>query len=104
MSRIGKKVIEIPEKTTVSLSGNTFTVVGPMGTLSRVFKPEIVINIDEANKSITLAPKSNNGNSSALWGTYASHIMNMIAGVNKGFAKKLILEGMGVKILKTLQG
>jgi large subunit ribosomal protein L6 len=97
MSRIGKKVIEIPEKTTVSLSGNTFTVVGPMGTLSRVFKPEIVINIDEANKSITLAPKSNNGNSSALWGTYASHIMNMIAGVNKGFAKKLILEGIGYK-------
>jgi large subunit ribosomal protein L6 len=35
--------------------------------------------------------------SRALWGTYGSHIANMVAGVNKPFEKKLILEGIGYK-------
>jgi len=33
----------------------------------------------------------------ALWGSYASHIKNMLAGVNKVYEKKLIIEGIGFK-------
>jgi len=32
-----------------------------------------------------------------LWGTYASHIKNMVQGVNDGFEKKLVLDGVGFK-------
>jgi len=32
-----------------------------------------------------------------LLGTYASHLKNMIEGVNKGFTKKLVVEGIGFK-------
>ena len=95
MSRIGKKVIMIPPKTEVTMSGNVLTVKGPLGTLSKIFKPEIEINIGPSE--INLVPKKITLESRALWGTYASHIMNMISGVTTPYTKKLILEGIGYK-------
>ncbi len=95
MSRIGKKIIAIPEKTEVTLQNGLVTVKGPQGTLSRNFKNIIEINID--GKEIKLLPKTESLENKALWGTYASHIMNMIQGVNTPFVKKLILEGIGYK-------
>ncbi len=95
MSRIGKKVIAIPEKTEVTLLDGSLTVKGPQGSLSKIFKDNITVNI--AEKEITLVPKVENLENRALWGTYASHIMNMIKGVNTPFSKKLILEGIGFK-------
>ncbi len=94
MSRIGKKIIVIPAKTEVNISNGIFSVKGPHGETSRAFEKNIVITVVERN--ITLAPTKNNSNK-ALWGTYASHITNMIAGVNKPFEKKLIVEGIGYK-------
>lgn len=95
MSRIGKKEIAIPKGTEVSMTEGVLTVKGPLGSLSKTFKPEIVVNIE--GEKITLSPKKQNGQSAALWGTYASHIINMIAGVNTLFSKKLIIEGVGFK-------
>lgn len=96
MSRIGKQIIIIPEKTEVSISGRTLTVKGEKGTLVRDFPGKIDINI--SGSEITLKPENENDNFlKALWGTYASHIKNMIEGVSKGFEKKLILEGVGFK-------
>jgi large subunit ribosomal protein L6 len=95
MSRIGKKIIAIPEKTEVSFASGVFTVKGPLGTLSKTFKSDIDVNIN--GTEISLVPKKETIESRALWGTYASHIMNMIDGVNKPFTKKLIIEGIGYK-------
>ncbi len=95
MSRLGKQIIAIPEKTTITMDGNIVTVKGPLGEISRVFRDsEITINIAD---TVTLVPKRNDVFSRALWGTYASHIKNMLAGVNKAYEKKLILEGVGFK-------
>src|SRR5207253_1460351 len=33
-----------------------------------------------------------------LWGTYSSHLQNMVAGVNKKFEKKLELQGIGYRV------
>ena len=95
MSRIGKKIIAIPAKTEVSYAGGLFTVKGPLGTLTKQFKSEIEITVGE--KEITLVPKRVTLENRALWGTYASHIMNMVNGVTTPFVKKLILEGIGYK-------
>lgn len=95
MSRIGKKPIKIPEKVEVIKEGETIRVKGPRGELSRVFKKDIEIDIKDG--VITLKPKENNSENSALWGTYAAHIQNMIKGVMNGFEKKLIIEGIGFK-------
>lgn len=93
MSRIGKKVIDIPANTEIKVSGNTFSVKGPKGTLEKQIDSAVTISIE--NNQVTVVPK--NENPGAVWGTYASHIGNMIQGVNQPFEKKLIIEGIGFK-------
>ena len=95
MSKIGKQKIAIPEGVTVVRDGDKFSVKGPKGTLSKNFRPDIEIKIED--KLITLNPKRNYKFSKSLWGTYASHLLNMIAGVQNPYQKKLILEGIGFK-------
>ena len=95
MSRIAKKPIAIPEKTEVTISGGLLTVKGAAGTISRQFRPEIGIAVEGGN--IMLTPVRQSIDILALWGTYASHIRNMMEGVNKPFEKKLIVEGIGFK-------
>lgn len=95
MSRVGKQTIEIPAKTEVKLAGDVLTVKGPKGELTRQFKSVVSINID--GNQITLAPNKKDLDTTALWGTYASHIKNMIKGVNEGYTVKLVLEGIGYK-------
>jgi len=95
MSRIGKQQIEIPENTQVTQDGGVITVKGPLGELSREFRREVKINIDD--KEITLTPSGNSKFVRSLWGTYGSHLKNMIDGVGKNFEKKLVIEGVGYK-------
>lgn len=99
MSRIAKKPIQIPEKTeatyTPGILAGTLTIKGPLGEIKKDFRKEINIKIE--NKEISLTPVRNSLDILALWGTYASHIRNMLEGVNKVFEKKLIVEGIGFK-------
>lgn len=96
MSRIGKQIIAIPEKTEVTHSGNVVTVKGPQGELTRSFKNVVAINIE--GNEITLAPENESKEARSLWGTYASHIKNMVDGVNEHFSKKLVVEGVGYRV------
>lgn len=95
MSRIAKRPIAIPEKTDVSYTAGILTVKGPLGELKKTLRPEISVKIE--NNEITLVPVRHSLDVLALWGTYASHIRNMLAGVHKVFEKKLIVEGIGFK-------
>lgn len=95
MSRIGKRIITLPEKTELEVSGGSIVVRGPLGELTRVLHPMIEIKV--IGKAVTLNPTKITLESRALWGAYASHITNMVTGVNKLFEKKLILEGIGFK-------
>ena len=95
MSRIGKQEILIPKGVEVTKNGVTLSVKGPKGSLSKVFRDDITITIEGGK--ITLNPKRNDKFSRSLWGTYASHIKNMIHGVETPYQKKLILEGVGFK-------
>ncbi len=93
MSRIGKKIIAVPEKTEVKIGDGMVSIKGPLGELSRPFKKDITIT--HADGKITLVPM--NDDVAPLWGTYSAHVSNMIAGVHKVFQKKLIIEGIGFK-------
>ncbi len=96
MSRIGKQTVIVPAGTEVKLSGSTFSVKGPKGSLTRNFPGEITITI--TGNEITFTPnKTGDRTLNSLWGTYASHVKNMVIGVNEGYTKKLILEGVGFK-------
>ncbi len=95
MSRLGKKPIQIPEGVEINVKEGVILVKGPKGELSRNFNP--VINIEIKEKDVVLNPKEETPQVMALWGTYSSHIRNMIAGVTEGFSKTLLIEGVGFK-------
>lgn len=96
MSRIAKQPIEIPKDTTVNVVDSIVSVKGPKGELSKFFKTDLV-SVEVSGNKVILTPQKDEILSRALWGTYASHLKNMIKGVNELFVKKLILEGVGFK-------
>lgn len=95
MSRIGKQSIPVPAGTDVSVSESAIVVKGKGGTLSRTLHPAIKVSI--ANSIASVEPANSSRLARALWGTYAAHLKNMIAGVNTPFMKKLQIEGIGYK-------
>lgn len=95
MSRVGKQIVTIPAGVEVTQHGNTLTVKGPKGTITRNFRDEVEIKID--GNAISFAPRRNDKLSRSLWGTYASHVSNMVTGVVTPFEKKLLIEGVGYK-------
>jgi len=95
MSRIAKKPILLAPKTEASYAGGVLTVKGPLGELKKNFRNDIKVDITK--DAVTLSLSHDSLQARALWGTYASHLRNMIAGVNKPFEKKLIIEGIGYK-------
>lgn len=95
MSRLAKTPIEILAGVTVTVSGNTVTIKGAKGELSKTFSPEVTAEV--VDNTIVLTPHGNNVFVRSLWGTVGSHVRNMMEGVTKGFEKKLILEGVGYK-------
>lgn len=95
MSRIGKQEISVPTGTDVTINGSTVTVKGPLGELTRTFKDVVTIAVNDG--IVTFAPKEDTPFGRAMWGTVASHVINMIDGVNKKFEKQLIVEGVGFR-------
>jgi len=80
--------VEIPEGVEVRVEGRTVTVRGEKGTLRRDFSHAPVSIKLEGDRVLVWAnwPRRRE---SALVGTVASHIQNMITGVTKGFTYKL---------------
>lgn len=96
MSRIGKKAIEIPSGVEVKFQDGVLSVKGPKGELRRKVHEYIDIKIEENSAQVT--PKNDSKLALALWGTFASHLKNMIKGVTEGFEKELVVEGVGYRV------
>ena len=99
MSRLGKKPVVLPAGVTATLADGVLTMKGPKGELSRTFTDDITMTLGtgETGVEITLVPARESNYTRALWGTYAAHLYNMIAGVTEGFTKKLEIEGVGYR-------
>ncbi|PIR73942.1 MAG: 50S ribosomal protein L6 [Candidatus Magasanikbacteria bacterium CG10_big_fil_rev_8_21_14_0_10_47_10] len=101
MSRIGKQTIEIPAGVSVSLHEGILHVQGPKGELTRVVHP--VVSILVADNTVTVDVKNKEEKSErSLWGTFSSHVQNMVTGVSQGFKKQLEINGVGYRI--SMQG
>lgn len=99
MSRIGNNPIDIPDKVEIKIDGSTVTVKGPKGELTKTFKPDIRIRINDDNQIVCERPSDNREHRS-LHGLTRSLIENMITGVLKGFEKRLVMEGVGYRAQK----
>ena len=96
MSRIGKAPIAVPNGVTVTLAeGNTVTVKGPKGELSRTVPG--AMSLAQENGQITVTRPSDEDAHKSLHGLTRTLIANMVEGVTKGFTKNLELVGVGYK-------
>lgn len=98
MSRIGRMPIAIPAGVEVKMDGNTVTVKGPKGTLSRTVHQNMKVEISDA-EIIVSRPDDNKENRS-LHGLTRTLIANMVEGVTNGFSKELEVNGVGYRAQK----
>jgi len=98
MSRVGRKPVEIPAGVTVTLNGNTVTVKGPKGELTRTFHSDIEIKVED-NIVVVNRPSDAKLHRS-LHGTTRAILANMVEGVSKGFERNLELIGVGYRAQK----
>ena len=99
MSRIGRMPVEIPAGVTVTVNGNTVTVKGPKGTLTKSFSERITVAV-EGNQVLVTRPTDEKEDRS-LHGLTRALVQNMVTGVSQGYKKILMILGVGYKAVKT---
>lgn len=87
--------IRIPEAVSVAQEGNRVTVKGPRGVLSREFHPNMTISV--ADGQVTVSRKSDSRQDRALHGLTRALLANMVTGVNEGYRKRLVIDGVGYR-------
>jgi len=96
MSRIGKKIIELPAGVSISVgSDNVVTVKGPKGELKQEVDRDIIIDIN--NNIVEIKRPTDQIRHRAMHGLYRALINNLVQGVTVGFKKELELVGVGFK-------
>ena len=98
MSRIGRMPIAVPAGVEGNIDGNTVTVKGPKGTLTRTVNENITVALD--NGVITVSRPNDQKENRALHGLNRTLIANMITGVSEGYKKELEINGIGYRAAK----
>lgn len=98
MSRIGKKIINIPNGVEYQEEKEKIIIKGPKGQLEQIKHPAIIVTkIDNSLQCSIQNVKEQKER--ALWGLYQRLISNMIKGVSEGFSKKLEINGVGFRVV-----
>lgn len=96
MSRVGKKVIEVPANVTLTIAeDNTVTVKGPKGELTRTFNQDM--KIEQEGTTLSVVRPSESKEHRTIHGTTRALLANMITGVSEGFTRGLELVGVGYR-------
>jgi large subunit ribosomal protein L6 len=96
MSRIGNKPIPVPKGVKVDIQGSKVVVTGPKGKLEREIRTEVSLKEEDGN--LVLLTQDESKRSMAMKGLTRSLLNNMVVGVENGFQKKLIVEGVGYRV------
>ena len=100
MSRIGKRPVTVPSGVTATVDGQTVKMKGPKGQLQFVVHNDVEVKFEKG--AITVAPRVKTNRAQAMFGTARAQVANLVAGVTKGFEKKLEITGVGYRA--ALQG
>jgi large subunit ribosomal protein L6 len=95
MSRIGNRVLTIPEKVNVEINGQELKVKGPKGELSLDIYKDLKVNIKD--NEITIEKLNNLKHTNEMHGTTNANIRNMLIGVSEGYKKGLEIVGVGYR-------
>ena len=95
MSRIGKKPIVWGASTKFAFKDDVVTVEAGKAKLEQWIDPCLKLEIDEGGRTANFTRVDDTKRSRAMHGLYRSLVANMVEGVEKGFEKKLQIEGVG---------
>lgn len=95
MSRIGKKIILIPQDVEVEINNNLVLVKGKNGKLEKVFLD--LVKFEKVQNTISLSRIDEEKFTKSYHGLSRAILENMVQGVSCKFRKTLIAEGVGYK-------
>ena len=95
MSRIGKRILEVPTGVTVTVEEGIVKVAGSKGTLELKLHEGLTVSVEEGKLSVNCDKEDKQ--SKSMYGTTNALISNMITGVSKGYEKGLEIIGVGYR-------
>ena len=95
MSRVAKYPVSVPKGVDVTIASGQISIKGPLGSIARAADPNVEVKKD--GESITFKALGNSNHADAMSGTMRALVANMVAGVTKGFEKRLALVGVGYR-------
>jgi large subunit ribosomal protein L6 len=93
MSRIGKKIINIPAGVDVKIDGHDVNVKGPKGSLGMTIHHDMSLKLEDG--VLTVERPTEQRQHRALHGLTRALVANLVTGVSEGFRKTLKIEGVG---------
>lgn len=99
MSRIGNKIISVPEGVKIDVNGRDITVSGPKGTNHVVLPHHIVMDQSEPGV-ITVKRENEIKQTKQNHGTFRSLLHNAIVGASEGFEIILDIIGIGYRAIQ----
>ncbi|MBK9272523.1 MAG: 50S ribosomal protein L6 [Saprospiraceae bacterium] len=99
MSRIGKKIIPIPNGVEIKVDKNKVTAKGPKGTLTQVIDPDMEVKMD--GSVMTITRPTNQKRHRSAHGLTRALVSNLVTGVSDGFTKEMELVGVGYRVSNT---
>lgn len=94
MSRVGKKLIEVPSSVKIQILAKEVEVTGPKGTLKTSIPEGVSLKLEENR----LAVERSNDDYIAKHGLTRALVANSITGVTKGFSRQLDIVGVGYRV------
>jgi large subunit ribosomal protein L6 len=95
MSRIAKYPVPVPKGVELTVASGQISIKGPLGTLARSADPNV--EVKKEGEQVVFKALGNSNHANAMSGTMRALVANMVAGVTKGFERKLALVGVGFR-------
>jgi large subunit ribosomal protein L6 len=95
MSRVGKKPVAIPAGVTANVAGQAISIKGPKGTLQFTLPDDVGAKLEAG--AVTVDPRAETKRARAMWGMSRAVLSNLVAGVTRGFERRLEITGVGYR-------
>ncbi len=95
MSRIGKHPVKVPDGVEVAVAGQTVTVKGKRGALTRTLPDAVAVSRE--NGGIRVAMRGEGRRARSMWGLARTLVNNMVIGVSEGYTRRLEIRGVGYR-------
>jgi large subunit ribosomal protein L6 len=94
MSRVAKKLVDLPKGVTATVSAQGVTIKGAKGSLSLALNEGVKVVQEPTGLAVQYGDE---GRARTLAGSTRAHLANMVLGVTRGYDRKLELFGVGFR-------